>query len=138
MKKFPNFGLRLSLLIFFAVATVGAQELDSLSDTLKQKLNSPSEIMPAVKSPTDRWIAQDKFLHFYFCASIVGLSYYTLVNRLHQEENQSRIFSVSLTAFVGLGKEFYDKKKKGHFSWKDLCWDGAGLTVGYFAFVHKY
>ncbi|MEO0185971.1 MAG: hypothetical protein ABIL20_09260 [candidate division WOR-3 bacterium] len=126
------------MLILFLVVTGIGQEQDSLADTLKPKLNVKPEMESVIKPQTDKWFAQDKFLHFYFSASIVGLSYHTMVNRLNHDENQSKIFSVSFTAIVGLGKEIYDKKKKGHFSWKDLCWDGAGLAVGYFAFVHKY
>ncbi|MCX7994749.1 MAG: hypothetical protein N3A65_03110 [candidate division WOR-3 bacterium] len=127
------------LFLIFSLITIGvSQKQDSLSDTIKSRLDVHPEVKSAIKYPGDKWFAQDKFLHFYFCASIVGLSYHTLANRLNHDENQSKIFSISFTAFVGLGKEIYDKKKKGFFSWKDLCWDGAGLVMGYFAFVHKY
>jgi uncharacterized protein YfiM (DUF2279 family) len=113
-----------------------AQESDSLNDTLK--LYMTSEVKTMIKPHHDRWFSQDKFLHFSVCASIVGLSYHTLVCRLNRDENQGKIYSISFTALIGLGKEIYDKKKKGHFSYKDLCWDGAGLVIGYFAFIHRY
>lgn len=114
------------------------QEVDSLSDSLHQN----SKLSVIVKIPTkpvpDEWFSQDKFLHFYFSATIPGLTYYVYTYRLKRDENLGKIYSVSFTAIVGLGKEIYDKKKKGRFSWKDLCWDGLGLTVGYFAFIHDY
>lgn len=120
-----------SFLFFASFGT--AQNNDSLYDSLRYKSN----VSEAIK-PVDAWVSQDKFLHFSACASIVGLSYHTLVCRLNKDENKGKVYSISFTALIGLGKEIYDKKRKGHFSWKDLCWDGAGLAVGYFAFIHEY
>ncbi len=122
-------GLPLTIL-FFSLSV--AQYNDTLSDTLKYRIEKPNRFSH------DSWLSQDKFLHFSACASIVGLSYHTLVCRLNKAENQGKVYAISLTAIIGIGKEVYDKKKKKHFSWKDLCWDGAGLIAGYFAFVHKY
>ncbi len=127
---------RIMILIVLPFAFIFAQKNDSLNDSLK--IYKVPEIKPTIKVSRDEWFSQDKFLHFYFSATIVGLSYHTLVCRLDRDEREGKIFSISFTAIAGLGKEIYDKKKKGHFSWKDLCWDGAGLAVGYFAFVHKY
>lgn len=118
------------ILLFWGLGR--AQYADSLSDTLKYKIKD------AINYPRDAWFSQDKFLHFSACASIVGLSYHTLVCRLQKDEDTGKIYAISLTAVIGLGKEIYDKKKKKHFSWKDLCWDGLGLAVGYFAFIHEY
>lgn len=118
------------VLLCFSLST--AQYSDSLSDTLKYKIKN------TINYPRDAWFSQDKFLHFSACASIVGLSYHTLVCRLEKDEDTGKIYAISLTAVIGLGKEIYDKKKKKHFSWKDLCWDGLGLTAGYFLFIHEY
>ncbi len=124
--------LRGLLITILFISSAVAQYNDTLSDTLKYRIEEPNRFLH------DSWLSQDKFLHFSACASIVGLSYHTLVCRLNRDENQGKIYSISLTAIIGIGKEVYDKKKKKHFSWKDICWDGAGLMVGYFAFVHKY
>lgn len=86
----------------------------------------------------DVWFSQDKFLHFSACAALPGLTYHLYVCRLKRDENVGKIYSVSITALFGIGKEIYDKKKKGHFSWKDLFWSGLGLAVGYFVFVHDF
>ena len=88
------------------------------------------------KPLSDQWFSGDKFLHFSACASICGLTYHFYANRLHRDEDRGKVYAISLTALAGLGKELYDKKKKNHFSWKDLFWDGLGLTAGYFLFVH--
>jgi uncharacterized protein YfiM (DUF2279 family) len=99
----------------------------------------------SVRKPTlgcrtvpDQWFAQDKFLHFSACAAITGLTYHFYVNRLNRGEDRGKVYAISLTCFVGIGKELYDKKRKGRFSWKDLCWDGLGLAAGYFLFVHEF
>jgi uncharacterized protein YfiM (DUF2279 family) len=86
----------------------------------------------------DAWFSQDKFLHFGACAAIPGLTYHLYVCRLNRDEHRGKIYSVSLTALAGVGKEIYDKKKNGHFSWKDLVWDGMGLIVGYLLFIHDF
>ncbi len=84
----------------------------------------------------DPWISPDKFLHFSACTAIPGLTYHLYVCRLKRDEHLGRVYAVSLTAVIGLGKELYDKKRKGQFSWRDLCWDGLGLLAGYFIFIY--
>ena len=121
-----------TLFVLFSGIIGFAQDANSLHDTIQYVVRKP------IKHHRDDWLSQDKFIHFSACASIVGLSYHTLACRLGKDENQSKVYSVSLTALVSVGKEIYDKKKKGYFSWKDLCWDGAGLLMGYFAFLHDY
>jgi len=113
-----------------------AQNLDLLQDSLLIAKEKPLAMNLGVKPISDTWFSQDKFLHFSACASITGLTYHVYVCRLKGDENRGEVFSISLTTAIGIGKEVYDKKKKGHFSWKDLFWDGLGLAAGYFVFVH--
>lgn len=83
----------------------------------------------------DAWTSQDKFLHFSVSTALSGFSYYYLVARSDTENTTARLYSLSLGAFAGLAKEIYDSKTKGCFSWKDLVWDGVGLTVGFLMFM---
>lgn len=126
------------LLIFVFILLGFAQGVDSLADSLTIKKEVLANIKTKVKPVGDKWFSQDKFLHAYFSASIPGLTYYVYTDRLKKDENLGKIYAISLTAIAGLGKEIYDKKRKGHFSWKDLCWDGVGLALGYFVFIHDY
>lgn len=107
---------------------------------LSQDLNAPpdSTVDLGIEPLYDPWFSTDKILHFSASAAITGLTYHFYVNRLNRPEDRGEVYSVSLTALVGIGKELYDKRKKGYFSWKDLLWDGLGLAVGYFVFVHEY
>ncbi len=116
-----------SLILFSTETLVDSTRLDSVK-TIYQ--TEPSRIK-------DSWLSPDKFMHFGISAGIVGLTYHTYVCRLKRDETEGKILSASLTGLLGLGKEIYDKKKKGHFSWKDLIFDGLGLGVGYLLFVYK-
>lgn len=85
--------------------------------------------------PKDGWFSTDKFIHFGASAGIVGLTYHTYVCQMKRDEEVGKVLSISVTGVAGLGKEMYDKIKKGHFCWKDLLYDGLGLGVGYLLFV---
>lgn len=112
-----------------------AQSLLTAPDTLPGIfVIDPSALQP-YRPPVDPWFSGDKFLHFYFSAATTGLSYHVYAGQLGRDHDKGRILSVSLTSLIGIGKELYDLKKKRHFSWKDLAWDGLGIAVGYLAFA---
>jgi len=102
-----------------------------LSTTFQLNENA---LAPGVQKIDDPWLSQDKFLHFSMSAAITGFSYYASVEKFDMELDKAKTLSVSVTALIGLGKELYDKKKKGRFSWKDLFWDSAGIAAGYLFF----
>jgi uncharacterized protein YfiM (DUF2279 family) len=107
------------------------------NDTLEVKEKLFVREKPNLKKICDPWFSEDKFLHFSVSAALPGFSYYLYVRHLDKgNENSGKIYSISFTALIGISKEIYDKKKKGHFSWKDLFWDGVGLTIGYLVFLH--
>ncbi len=115
------------ILLFLAMSLIGAQKIHVSKDA--SRINHKTGVF------RDAWFSQDKFLHFSVCAAIPGYAYHVSVCRLNKDENLGRVYSISITALIGIGKEIYDKKRSGHFSWKDLVWDGMGLTVGYFVFM---
>jgi len=127
--------LRYLVVLFMFVAALSAQEITADVDTLEQQ--DSLVIMPEMrKQISDQWFAGDKILHFSAGFAIPGLTYHFYVCRLERDEERGKVYAVSLTALLALGKELYDKKRKGHFSWKDLTWSGLGLVAGYFIFVH--
>ena len=119
-------------LLFFVSIVVGQTETQADSLEQSDSLVITSEMKKVVSDP---WFGRDKVLHFSAGMAIPGLTYHFYVCRLNRDEQRGKIYAVSLTALLALGKEVYDKKKKGHFSWKDLAWGGLGLAVGYIAFV---
>ena len=120
------------LLLMFIVT----QGTDSPVDSIAVKIRKPTTVNLSIQQIHDPWVSNDKFLHFSACAATCGLTFHFYANRLNRDEKRGKIYAVSLTALFGIGKEIYDKKKKGIFSWKDLVWDGFGLAAGYFIFVH--
>jgi uncharacterized protein YfiM (DUF2279 family) len=123
------------LILSFSILALSAQDITVESDSLNQA--DSLVIMPEMKKQmTDSWFAQDKVLHFSAGFAIPGLTYHFYVCRLESDEDRGKVYAVSLTALLALGKELYDKKTKGRFSWKDLAWSGAGLAVGYLVFIH--
>ena len=106
---------------------VDSSDTTIIKDTIKVKYT---------KTVKDPWLSQDKFLHFSACAALTGLTYHLYVCRWKRDEHLGRVYAVPLTAVLSLSKEIYDKKKKGQFSWRDLCWDGLGLLAGYLLFIY--
>jgi uncharacterized protein YfiM (DUF2279 family) len=121
--------------IMALVVISSGQEVMAEVDTLGQP--DSIVIMPEMRRHiTDQWFGGDKILHFSAGFAIPGLTYHFYVCRLERDEDRGKVYAVSLTALLALGKELYDKKNKGHFSWKDLAWSTAGLAVGYLMFIH--
>jgi uncharacterized protein YfiM (DUF2279 family) len=125
--------IRYCLALFIFVSVLAART-ESLADSLNQP--DSMVIAPEMKRViSDPWFGRDKVLHFSAGMAIPGLTYHFYVCRLNRGEKRGRVYAVSLTILLAVGKEVYDKKKKGHFSWKDLAWGGLGLAAGYIAFV---
>lgn len=84
--------------------------------------------VPAPASP-DPWFGEDKVQHFFFSLALTNLSYGTA--RLVGMERGAALATAGITASAaGVGKELYDRSATGHFSLKDLVWDGAGIAAG--------
>ena len=84
----------------------------------------------------DRFFAKDKALHVIHSAAIVGLSYHVYHCQLQNPSEEAKVFSISLSAIAGIGKEIYDGlSKTGNPSWKDLIADGIGIILGVLIFT---
>ena len=97
------------------------------------------KIMPGMltvlKQTNDPWFSEDKFYHLAASAAISSISYHLYSHYNDNDVTRAKLYSISATACIGICKEIYDKKKKNHFSWKDLFWDGIGITLGYLLFI---
>ncbi|HYV99272.1 MAG TPA: hypothetical protein VE967_17580 [Gemmatimonadaceae bacterium] len=74
--------------------------------------------------PADKWLALDKAKHFSACAVIESVGYG--IASAHQGHSASLRIGGAAVLAVGLGRELYDWRVKGHFSLKDLAWDAIG------------
>jgi uncharacterized protein YfiM (DUF2279 family) len=82
-----------------------------------------------VPTTPDRWFAEDKIQHMALSFAVTNLSYGTA--RLVGIDRRPAQVAAGITAgAAGIGKEIYDLSTGGHFSLKDLVWDGAGIAAG--------
>lgn len=121
-----------------AIPFITRETLAPLSGEISVTIQQES--LPAFSGqvPHDPWFAKDKFLHFSVSAAMPGFLHYLGYVQCDMNERTSAIGAVSVSALIGIAKECYDRRKKNHFSWRDLLWDGLGLTIGYFVFIHDY
>ena len=77
------------------------------------------------------WLGRDKAMHFLTSAYLTYWNYGWSHDVMEQSENSSLFFSISLTSFLGFGKEFSDQHiKKTGWSWQDMAYNGAGIVFG--------
>jgi uncharacterized protein YfiM (DUF2279 family) len=79
---------------------------------------------PQQKGPADSWMGLDKWKHFAVCSVIESVGYG--VARGGQGHAASLRIGAAAVTVVGVGREVYDWRVKGHFSAKDLTWDALG------------
>lgn len=77
------------------------------------------------------WLGQDKTMHFLTSAYLTYWNYGLSRDIMGQSVNSSLLFSISLTTFLGLSKEYSDKKLGSTgWSWYDLAYNGTGILFG--------
>ena len=72
----------------------------------------------------DPWFGVDKWKHFAAGAVIQSVGFGIASGR--QGHSASLRIGAGAVTIIGLGREFYDWRVKGHFSRKDLVWDLLG------------
>ena len=73
----------------------------------------------------DRWLAGDKWQHFFTSAFVQSMSYGTL-RASGVGHGGALAGATAASALAGVGKEVRDLRVKGEFSLRDLTWDAAG------------
>lgn len=82
-------------------------------------------------SKKSNWLGKDKVMHFSGSAFLTVWNYGLYHKCLSNKKDQSLVLSVSITSFMGLGKECTDLHwKKSGWSWYDLVYDFAGIGFG--------
>jgi uncharacterized protein YfiM (DUF2279 family) len=123
-------------LVLISLSFVFAQAAKTLSyDVAPSRLQIMPEMLTALRQTNDPWFSEDKFYHLTASAALSTFGYHLYNHYTEDDEPRAKFYSLSTTACIGICKEIYDKKKKNHFSWKDLFWDGIGLALGYFLFI---
>ena len=74
--------------------------------------------------PADRWFGADKVKHFALAFFVQSVGY-SVARATGTGHGSSVSVASALTAVVGVGKEWHDRRTTG-FSARDLVWDAAG------------
>ncbi len=86
----------------------------------------------------DKWLSYDKLHHFYYSASLTGLSYLSIHYILkidNNNKNLSRTLSGCSVLSLGIVKELIDRTHSSTgFSYKDLTFDLIGVLTGLILF----
>lgn len=78
-----------------------------------------------------QWFGKDKIMHFSGSAFLTCWSYGISNDIIENSRENSAIFCVGFSMFLGAGKEVSDKYlKKTKWSWHDLAYDLAGICCG--------
>lgn len=78
----------------------------------------------------DPWLGPDKALHFGASALIAGAGYGISAPFFEHSRVPPLLIGGGVGVLAGVGKELYDLTGRGDPSWKDLAWDGIGITAG--------
>jgi uncharacterized protein YfiM (DUF2279 family) len=77
--------------------------------------------------PVDRWVAEDKFKHFFTSFAVTSLAA-AGARATGLDASQSLAAGVAVGAGAGIWKEIRDHRIPGHSaSVRDLVWDFAGV-----------
>jgi uncharacterized protein YfiM (DUF2279 family) len=82
---------------------------------------------PAAPDVADRWVAEDKFKHFFasFTATILATG---AARAAGLDSRESIVAGAAVGTGAGVWKEIRDARRPdGHFSMPDLVWDLAGV-----------
>ena len=91
-----------------------------------------SSLQPAAAQQSEnRWLAQDKLLHFCLSSALVSTFYHLHQYEYGDSKHSSEVLAVQITLFFSIGKEIKDPQ----FSHKDLIADLLGIAVGLLVFV---
>ena len=74
----------------------------------------------------DKWLGKDKLKHFIASFYAAGFAKWYAYHHYGLSRNQSRRAGMVISLSIGFSKEFFDKKRQGKFSWKDMLFNLGG------------
>ena len=76
----------------------------------------------------DAWFGEDKAKHFAMSFFTVTVTH-AVARAAGLENGPATAVGAATGVAAGLGKEFYDRRDHGLFSFRDLVWDAAGIAL---------
>jgi uncharacterized protein YfiM (DUF2279 family) len=93
-----------------------------------------AEVASRGAEPGDRWVAQDKVRHLGMSFAATSFAY---GGARTVADADAAFIAAALTALaLGIGKEVHDVRAGRWFSFKDMVWNAAGVTLG-LTLVHR-
>ena len=92
-------------------------------------LATPIAASAQARHARDSWFGVDKIKHFFMSAFVESVTFSGL-QAIGANRNTAFAGAISAAAGFAVGKEFYDKRTTGLFSYRDLVWDAAGAGAG--------
>ncbi len=77
----------------------------------------------------DRWFASDKAAHFAVTTGL-GAGGYGAGAMLFERREARVATGLAVAIGAGAAKEWRDRSRGGHASWRDLTWDAVGAATG--------
>lgn len=75
----------------------------------------------------DGWFTSDKAKHFFTTALVQSASF-SGFRATGMSRHQSLVGATAVSSGISIGKEAFDRRSGGEFSFKDLSWDAAGIV----------
>lgn len=77
----------------------------------------------------DRWFAEDKMRHLAMAFATTSFGH-AGARALGADANTATAIGAAATVVASIGKEIFDRRAGGLFSYRDLVWDAAGILLG--------
>ena len=127
--KASKFALLLKVGLFFFIIWLIINFQPARADIFSPEKDSSVESSSYTNK--DRWLGSDKVAHLTLSLFISAISYKIYHDNYYNDKDSSILFSSGFTLSLGLGKEFYDRKRPNNkFSYKDLIADIIGISLG--------
>ena len=77
---------------------------------------------------SDRWFAEDKVRHFAMAFATTSFGH-AGARALGADARTATALGAAATVAASIGKEIFDRRVGGIFSYRDLVWDAAGILA---------
>jgi uncharacterized protein YfiM (DUF2279 family) len=78
---------------------------------------------------SDRWFAEDKMRHLAMAFATTSFGH-AAARAAGADAGTATALGAAATVVASIGKEVFDRRAGGIFSYRDLVWDAAGILLG--------
>jgi uncharacterized protein YfiM (DUF2279 family) len=86
-------------------------------------------VFVAMPQLADRWFAEDKMRHLAMAFATTSFGH-AAARVAGADAGTATALGAAATVVASIGKEVFDRRAGGIFSYRDLVWDAAGILLG--------